>query len=132
MSSSASLLCCSVSYNTVSSKHIYVALLGSWALSLGENIAAAAKALHPCDAASRQDRKACLQAAGAPFDIIVGTDVVFAKRLVEPLLQTIHSLSKKDTVVWLCLQVIGGGWYLPLYRQPGASDFAMLFSGIPI
>jgi len=51
-----------------------------------------------------KDRQACLKAAGGAFDYIVGTDVVFAERLVEPLLSTLHSLSDHSTVIWLCLQ----------------------------
>lgn len=54
----------------------------------------------------RQDRAACLRSAGGPFDFIVGTDVVFAERLVEPLLETLHSMAGEETVVWLCLQVL--------------------------
>jgi predicted nicotinamide N-methyase len=39
------------------------------------------------------------------FDTIVGTDVVFAPSLVEPLLSTLWLMSHDETVVYLCLQV---------------------------
>ena len=38
------------------------------------------------------------------FDTIVGTDVVFSTKLVEPLLRTIEMLSHSETVAYLCLQ----------------------------
>merc|ERR1711871_892069 len=40
----------------------------------------------------------------AKFDMIVGTDVIFATRLVPPLLRTMHALSREGTEVWLCMQ----------------------------
>ena len=64
--------------------------------------------------------------AGGPADVIVGTDVVFAKRLVEPLLQTIHFVSDKDTVVWLCLQVCKGLLALPGCLLPRSVSSASL------
>ena len=39
----------------------------------------------------------------AGYDVVVGTDVVFSKALVDPLLRCIHSLSGPHTTVWLCL-----------------------------
>lgn len=39
------------------------------------------------------------------FDTIVGTDVVFAPALVEPLLETLRFMAHQDTVVYLCLQI---------------------------
>mmetsp|Transcript_11766 Transcript_11766/g.19547 ORF Transcript_11766/g.19547 Transcript_11766/m.19547 type:complete len:297 (-) Transcript_11766:208-1098(-) len=39
------------------------------------------------------------------FDTIVGTDVVFAPSLVEPLLSTLSFMARDDAVVYLCLQV---------------------------
>lgn len=39
------------------------------------------------------------------FDTILGTDVVFAPSLVEPLLSTLWLMSHDTTVVYLCLQV---------------------------
>jgi predicted nicotinamide N-methyase len=39
------------------------------------------------------------------FDTIVGTDVIFAPSLVEPLLQTLQYMSHEQTVVYLSLQV---------------------------
>lgn len=41
----------------------------------------------------------------APFDIIVGTDIVYQSELVRPLLDTMHALAGEGTVVWMCLQV---------------------------
>lgn len=37
------------------------------------------------------------------YDVVVGTDVVFNKALVDPLLRCIHTLSGPQTTVWLCL-----------------------------
>lgn len=37
-------------------------------------------------------------------ELIVGTDVVFTTRLVEPLLASMHAVAKPETVVYLCLQ----------------------------
>lgn len=51
-----------------------------------------------------EDRAQAVVAKNAPFDLIVGTDVIFAAALVEPLLQTLHGLSNEDTVVYLCFQ----------------------------
>jgi hypothetical protein len=56
-------------------------------------------------AGREQERESCLESTGGNFDYIVGTDVVFAERLVEPLLETMHLMAGKTTVVWLCLQV---------------------------
>jgi predicted nicotinamide N-methyase len=58
----------------------------------------------------RWDRRAeDVAAAGAtlgePFDLIVGTDVVFSVALVRPLLETIWGLSHRKTSVYICLQV---------------------------
>ena len=39
------------------------------------------------------------------FDTIVGTDVVFTPKLVEPLLITLRLMSHDATVIYLCLQV---------------------------
>lgn len=39
------------------------------------------------------------------FHTIVGTDVIFSPSLVEPLLHTLQYMSRKDTIVYLCLQV---------------------------
>eukprot|EP00697_Spironema_sp_BW2_P008308 gnl/Spiro4/22876_TR11287_c3_g4_i1.p1 gnl/Spiro4/22876_TR11287_c3_g4~~gnl/Spiro4/22876_TR11287_c3_g4_i1.p1 ORF type:complete len:277 (+),score=24.79 gnl/Spiro4/22876_TR11287_c3_g4_i1:57-833(+) len=39
------------------------------------------------------------------FDVVVGTDVLFATRLVEPLLWSIWSLSSEHTDVWMCMQI---------------------------
>lgn len=39
------------------------------------------------------------------FDTIVGTDVVFTPKLVEPLLMTLRLMSHDATVIYLCLQV---------------------------
>ncbi|CAJ1373402.1 unnamed protein product, partial [Effrenium voratum] len=39
-----------------------------------------------------------------PFDLVVGSDVVFALRFVEPLLQTIGALLQDSGTCWLCLQ----------------------------
>lgn len=38
------------------------------------------------------------------FDVVVGTDVVFDKALVEPLLATMHHFCHSSTSVWLCVQ----------------------------
>jgi predicted nicotinamide N-methyase len=40
----------------------------------------------------------------APFDVIVGTDVIFNITLVEPLLRLLHRASHANTTVWLCMQ----------------------------
>lgn len=37
------------------------------------------------------------------YDVVVGTDVVYSKALVDPLLRCIHALSSPHTTVWLCL-----------------------------
>ena len=38
------------------------------------------------------------------FDTIVGTDVVFSPKLVEPLLATLRFLAHERTIIYLCLQ----------------------------
>ena len=38
------------------------------------------------------------------FDCIVGTDVIFRKDLVRPLLKTLHRLSDSSTDVFICVQ----------------------------
>lgn len=43
-------------------------------------------------------------AASGPYDLIVGTDVVYALEAVEPLLGTLHECAHDQTLVWLCLQ----------------------------
>ncbi|KAL3849519.1 hypothetical protein ACJIZ3_011401 [Penstemon smallii] len=42
-----------------------------------------------------------IRAVGPPFDYIIGTDVVYAEHLLEPLLQTIISLSGPRTTILL-------------------------------
>lgn len=42
--------------------------------------------------------------ASGPYDVIVATDVVFAERLVQPLLDAIAALSGSSTIVWICIQ----------------------------
>ena len=39
-----------------------------------------------------------------PYDLIIGTDVVYCEAAVEPLLVTLHACAGAETVVWLCLQ----------------------------
>ena len=39
-----------------------------------------------------------------PFDCICGTDVIFRKSLVKPLLQTLHRLSHVKTSIYICIQ----------------------------
>lgn len=39
------------------------------------------------------------------YDFIVGTDVVFASRLVQPLLSTMHRMSHAGTIVYMCMQI---------------------------
>ena len=39
-----------------------------------------------------------------PFDMIVGTDVVYQAENVDPMFLTMHRLSHNGSVVWLCLQ----------------------------
>ena len=43
-------------------------------------------------------------AARGPWDLLVGTDVVYSAEAVEPLLRALHACARKATVVWLCLQ----------------------------
>ena len=52
------------------------------------------------------DVESAAASAEAPFDLVVGTDVFFSPELVEPLLQTIAAVCHRDTVVFLCFQVI--------------------------
>mmetsp|Transcript_32724 Transcript_32724/g.84854 ORF Transcript_32724/g.84854 Transcript_32724/m.84854 type:complete len:313 (-) Transcript_32724:8-946(-) len=40
----------------------------------------------------------------APYDVIVGTDVVFAQRLVQPLIRVLQALSAPHTLIWICVQ----------------------------
>ena len=53
-------------------------------------------------ATTEQDAQGLLQ---EPFDTIVGTDVVFAPHLVDPLLRTMRTLSHHRTVAYLCVQI---------------------------
>jgi len=39
------------------------------------------------------------------FDTIVGTDVIFSKNLVKPLLKTLRRMSHSHSVIYLCVQV---------------------------
>lgn len=40
-----------------------------------------------------------------PFDVVLATDVVFAARLVRPLLECIKAFSAKpNTLIWVCIQ----------------------------
>jgi Lysine methyltransferase len=39
------------------------------------------------------------------MDTLVGTDVIFAPALVRPLLQTLHHVTHKQSVIYLCVQV---------------------------
>lgn len=60
----------------------------------------------PLDWAKEEDITAARK--HGPFDLVVASDVVFASRLVEPLLRTIAGLledaSGMDAACWLCLQ----------------------------
>ncbi|CAJ1947649.1 unnamed protein product [Cylindrotheca closterium] len=56
-------------------------------------------------------------------DTIVGTDVVFATSLVEPLLQTMRYLAHDDTVAYLCLQERCKDSHKLLLDKAGSYDF---------
>lgn len=53
---------------------------------------------------STDDRAQIAETTPAPFDLVVGTDVIFTVELVQPLLESIHALSDERTVVYLCFQ----------------------------
>ncbi|XP_038901723.1 protein N-lysine methyltransferase METTL21A [Benincasa hispida] len=46
-----------------------------------------------------------IMAVGPPFDFIIGTDVVYAEHLLEPLLKTIHALSGPKTTIMLGYEI---------------------------
>ncbi|XP_022140387.1 protein N-lysine methyltransferase METTL21A [Momordica charantia] len=46
-----------------------------------------------------------IKAVGPPFDFIIGTDVVYAEHLLEPLLMTIHALSGPKTTIMLGYEI---------------------------
>ncbi|KAJ7981052.1 Protein N-lysine methyltransferase [Quillaja saponaria] len=46
-----------------------------------------------------------IEAVAPPFDYIIGTDVVYAEHLLEPLLQTIFALSGPKTTILVMLQM---------------------------
>ncbi|PHT69195.1 hypothetical protein T459_28682 [Capsicum annuum] len=46
-----------------------------------------------------------IKAVGPPFDFIIGTDVVYAEHLLEPLLQTIIALSGPKTTILLGYEI---------------------------
>ncbi|XP_015874557.2 uncharacterized protein LOC107411479 [Ziziphus jujuba] len=46
-----------------------------------------------------------IRAVGPPFDYIIGTDVVYAENLLEPLLQTIFALSGPKTTIVLGYEI---------------------------
>lgn len=46
-----------------------------------------------------------IKAVEPPFDYIIGTDVVYAEHLLEPLLQTIHALSGPKTTILLGYEI---------------------------
>lgn len=52
----------------------------------------------------REDMDAVSESSLCPFDLIVGTDVVYQSDFVEPMLSTMHAMADGRTVVWLCLQ----------------------------
>ena len=56
------------------------------------------------DWTSEKDTSALQECGTAPFDVIVGTDVIFNAKLVEPLLTLLHRVSHAETTVWLCMQ----------------------------
>ena len=56
------------------------------------------------DWTSEKDTSALEECGTAPFDVIVGTDVIFNAKLVEPLLTLLHRVSHAETTVWLCMQ----------------------------
>lgn len=82
--------------------------------NLEANVAANAPAPSPrggqCAAArlgwgNEADAAAAVSQHG-PFDVVLGTDVVFRSALVEPLLRTLwRCCSAADTTCWLCCQV---------------------------
>lgn len=51
-----------------------------------------------------KDMKAIENLDICPFDMIVGTDVVYQVEYVEPLLVTMDTLSHEHTQIWLCIQ----------------------------
>lgn len=46
-----------------------------------------------------------IKAVGPPFDFIIGTDVVYAEHLLEPLLKTIHALAGPKTTIMLGYEI---------------------------
>eukprot|EP01062_Namystynia_karyoxenos_P048010 TRINITY_DN36431_c0_g1_i1.p1 TRINITY_DN36431_c0_g1~~TRINITY_DN36431_c0_g1_i1.p1 ORF type:complete len:361 (+),score=111.17 TRINITY_DN36431_c0_g1_i1:60-1085(+) len=92
--------------------------------NLGENVRRNAPAgseapyrCRPLRLAWGEERDIASARALGPFDWIVGTDVVFAKRLVAPLLDTLDALCHGGTTVWLCLQVRCAEAHAELLRQ---------------
>lgn len=84
------------------------------AVVLRSNVATAAAALAARGASALAavlrwdvpaDRDAVAQLMAEPPQLICGTDIIFAERLVGPLLSTLHALAGPDTVVFLCVQV---------------------------
>uniref|UniRef100_A0A1D1Y8X0 Methyltransferase-like protein 21D n=1 Tax=Anthurium amnicola TaxID=1678845 RepID=A0A1D1Y8X0_9ARAE len=46
-----------------------------------------------------------VKAVSPPFDYIIGTDIVYAEHLLEPLLQTIMALSGPRTTILMCYEI---------------------------
>jgi len=57
------------------------------------------------------------------FDVIVGTDVVFAPTLVSPLLKTLALMSRATTAIYLCLQVRCADSHRLLLERAGEYGF---------
>ena len=63
---------------------------------------------YPCRAAAldwTNDAEVAAVAARGPWDVILGTDVIFRLDLVEPLLRTLWRCAHDETAVYLCLQI---------------------------
>ena len=63
---------------------------------------------YPCRAAAldwTNDAEVAAVAARGPWDVILGTDVIFRLDLVAPLLRTLWRCAHDETAVYLCLQI---------------------------
>ena len=50
------------------------------------------------------DAEVAAAAGRGPWDLLLGTDIVYSLELVDPLLRTLHACATTHTQVWLCLQ----------------------------
>ena len=81
----------------------------------------------PCNVAAQEidwTSEGTLEKAETLADIIVGTDVLFSEDMVLPLVRTMHARSRKETVVYILVQVRCQQAHVAMFGEGSDGDWS--------